>query len=193
MYDPEKVRFFSCDFWNGSQAQCDLYQDLSGTDFPVLMNASGLGDPDQYDCGYHYVFVIDSNGIVAYRGSLNLAALELVLDDAVARIDEQEVSVDDVPGATPRLGAPYPNPFNPTTRIPFHVPAALDGATVELAVLDLRGRVLRTLVSSSRAAGDHVVTFDGRDDGGRNLSSGAYLARLRLAGQETMRVMSLVK
>lgn len=188
-HDPEKVRFFAADFWNGTPTQCDFFQTVSGISFPVLCNAGDLGDPDMYNCSYHYVFVIDGDGIVVYRGSVNPAAISAVVDDAVARLDTQ-VSVGDTPEARALLGANYPNPFNPTTSVPFVVPA--DGQ-VSLDIVDLRGRVVRNLVSASRSAGDHVAVFDGRGQDGQVLPSGSYLARLRVAGVETSRVMTLVK
>jgi hypothetical protein len=191
-FDPDKVRFFSCDFWNGSDLQCDGYQNVTGTSFPVLLNCSDLGAPDQYNCSYHYSFVIDGDGLVAYRGSLNIPALELVIADAIERLDTQ-TPVGDVPRTGVMLGAAYPNPFNPTTNVPFLVPDRLDGARVQLEVLDLRGRVVRTLVSGPRAAGDHLVSFDGRTDGGDLVPSGTYLARLRLDGIEQARLMTLIK
>jgi len=191
--DPERVRFFSCDFWNGNQLQCDGYQNITGTSFPVLMNASVLGAADQYNCSYHYTFVIDGDGNVAYRGSWNPLAIELVIADALDRLDDTQVSVDDVPDAAAQLGAPFPNPFNPSTTVPFYVPEQLGTAHVQLDVLDLRGRVVRTLLAAQRPPGSHQVLFDGRDDTGSVLASGAYLARLRVGGQENSRILSLIK
>jgi hypothetical protein len=192
MFDENDVRFFACDFWNGSDAQCDLFQNVSGIGFPVLLNADVLGEPDQYNCSYHYAFVIDGDGIVAYRGSVNIPAMTAVIEDAVERLNGA-VGVDDVPGAEAILGSNYPNPFNPSTSIPYDVPVARDGAVVRLDVLDIRGRLVRTLVSSSQPAGQHLAVFDGRDDAGNSLPSGSYLARLRVDGQEQARLMTLIK
>ncbi len=64
---------------------------------------------------------------------------------------------------------------------------------MQLDVLDLRGRVVRTLVSETRAAGSHLARFDGRSDDGNVLPSGSYLARLRVDGQESSRIMTLIK
>jgi hypothetical protein len=77
----------------------------------------------------------------------------------------------------------YPNPFNPSTRIDFNV--SRDGSRVEIDVFDVSGRLVKTLVRSDLASGVHSAVWDGRDDGGRTLSSGQYYARVRI-GAETV-------
>ena len=72
-----------------------------------------------------------------------------------------------------------PNPFNPQTTIGFRVHA---GGPVWLDVLDLRGRRERSLWHGVLEAGDHAVTWDGRNDTGSHLPSGVYLVQLRAPG-----------
>jgi len=71
-----------------------------------------------------------------------------------------------------------PNPFNPTTTIHFDVPHA---GPVELAVYDVRGHRLATLVSRVLPAGAHALRWNAHDDAGRALASGIYFARLHAA------------
>ena len=73
-----------------------------------------------------------------------------------------------------RLEAAYPNPFNPSTTIEYslHQPGQVD-----LRVYDLKGSVVRTLVSEHRDAGEYTVTWDGRNDQGSLVSSGVYFCR----------------
>jgi len=66
-----------------------------------------------------------------------------------------------------------PNPFNPSTIIPFQVPAA--GARTVLRVYDASGRAVRTLVDALLAPGSYQARWDGRDDAGRELPSGVYV------------------
>ena len=73
--------------------------------------------------------------------------------------------------------AAYPNPFNPTTTISFALPEA---DVVRIAVFDVAGRWIQTLVNEKRGAGNHTVTFDARD-----LPSGVYFARME-SGQFAM-------
>lgn len=85
-------------------------------------------------------------------------------------------ALDPAPAAaTLRLLAPAPNPCNPRTTIRFEL--ARDGG-VTLAVHDLAGRRLRTLSQGYLRAGEYQVPWDGRDDAGRAVASGAYLVRL---------------
>lgn len=67
----------------------------------------------------------------------------------------------------------HPNPFNPQTTIRIELPA---DTALRLAITDVAGRVLRVLASGPRPAGAAVIAWDGRDDAGRALPSGVYLA-----------------
>lgn len=88
---------------------------------------------------------------------------------------DSEASGDGLPAATPRLLGNYPNPFNPDTRIEFELPRAMH---VRLAVFDIRGRLVQTLVEGTREAGRQDAVWDGRDHSGGAAASGVYLYRL---------------
>ncbi len=77
------------------------------------------------------------------------------------------------------LSAPVPNPFNPSTTVGFTLERE---AHVRLDVYDVRGRLVATLVDRALSAGEHAVTWSGRDDVGRRVSAGRYLLRLEAAG-----------
>ena len=97
-----------------------------------------------------------------------------------------------VESATPSdfvLGANYPNPFNPATTIPLSVP---DGAeAVDVAIYNLLGQLVRQVWSGPLAAGEHRLTWDGRDGQGQLVASGAYLYQLRVDDQ--LRTRKMVK
>ena len=76
------------------------------------------------------------------------------------------------------LGLPTPNPFRALTRMEFRL--ARPGR-VEINVLTVDGRLVRHLVDAALPAGGQAVTWDGRDDAGRETASGLYYARLRTA------------
>ena len=83
-----------------------------------------------------------------------------------------------------------PNPFNPSTEIHFNLPQR---GRWTLGVYDVQGRLQRTLFSELREAGLAKATWDGRDDRGRALGSGVYLARLSGAGESRTGKMILLK
>ena len=83
------------------------------------------------------------------------------------------------------LSPNYPNPFNPTTTIPFTLDQA---APVRLRVYDVRGRLVRTLVDGMQPGGAHAVSFDA----GR-LPSGTYFYRLESPEGTQTRQMMLVR
>ena len=91
---------------------------------------------------------------------------------------------DELPAAFALLPN-YPNPFNPTTTLAFHVPTA---GRVVLKVYDLLGREVRTLVDDRLVPGTYRVPFDA---GGS--ASGVYFARLDGGGKTFVQSMLLVR
>ena len=83
------------------------------------------------------------------------------------------------------LGANYPNPFNPTTSISFEM---AETANAELAVYNMAGQKVATLVNGLVGAGSHEVTFDAS-----NLSSGVYFYTLNSGNLVETRKMILTK
>ena len=103
--------------------------------------------------------------------------------------------VDDTPGKpTIQLRPNIPNPFNPTTRITFDLPADRVGSVaVSLRIFDLRGRLVRNLLEESVATDHRTVVWDGRNGQGMAVPSGIYVYRLVGAGKTLARTMTLAK
>ena len=64
---------------------------------------------------------------------------------------------------------------------------------VELAVYDLQGRLIRSLVAETMAAGPHSVLWDGRNDAGTATASGVYFAQMRSGAEQATTKLMLVK
>lgn len=115
--------------------------------------------------------------------SMDAAKRVLLLENAMHwLIGGTVTAIDETPGALPSqivLRGNHPNPFNPKTDLRFALPTA---ATVDLAVYDVKGRRLATLVSGPLSAGEHTVTWLGTDDAGIAQSSGMYFFRLNANG-----------
>ncbi len=79
----------------------------------------------------------------------------------------------------------YPNPFNASTTIRFVLP---NSQNVHLAIYDLLGREVKTLLDEYRQAGVHTITFDAS-----HFSSGVYFYRLKAGEKVETKRMVLLK
>jgi hypothetical protein len=86
------------------------------------------------------------------------------------------------------LSAPRPNPSLGPATLRLSLPAATH---VRLALFDVTGRLVRTLVDGALGAGDHPLVWDGLDDLGHGVAGGLYFARLDAAGER--RVQRVVR
>ena len=72
----------------------------------------------------------------------------------------------------------WPNPFNATAHLRFHLRRA---ASVHVAIYNVQGQLVRTLVDAPLDAGIHQMRWDGRDERGHAVATGSYFARFRSA------------
>jgi hypothetical protein len=107
-----------------------------------------------------------------------------------ARLTSSTVAVDPTlppPGVTV-LFAPWPNPAT-GGRATLRFDLATAGR-VQLALYDVRGRRVATVVNGERAAGSYTVAWNGRGSDGRAVASGVYFAQLvTAAGPSTQRFL----
>jgi hypothetical protein len=73
----------------------------------------------------------------------------------------------------------YPNPFNPATTISYRI---LESSKIRIAVYDVSGRLVNTLMDDVQTAGEYSVFFDGRNQDGTAISSGVYFVRIESGG-----------
>ena len=84
----------------------------------------------------------------------------------------------------------YPNPFNPVTTIQYHIP---ENDKVLLKIFDINGEEIQTLVNAIQTSGLHTIIWDGKDNVGRNVSSGVYFYRLETSLNQETREMLLIR
>ena len=72
----------------------------------------------------------------------------------------------------------WPNPFNATTHFSFYLRQA---AAVHIAIYNIQGQLVRTLVDAPLHAGLHQMRWDGRDERGYWAATGLYFARFHIA------------
>jgi hypothetical protein len=115
----------------------------------------------------------------------NAARLDVQVNGASTAVDDSGA-----PAHVFALAQNSPNPFNPTTAIRFSLAAE---AEVRLAIYDVTGRSVRTLVSGKRPAGPSEVVWDGRDDRGVSVASGLYFCHLITPERTAVRKMVMLK
>ncbi len=105
---------------------------------------------------------------------------------------ELQLPVASVPGAADgsALSQNYPNPFNPQTTIDFTLTR---GERVRVSVHDAAGRLVKELTNELYGPGIWSVTWNGKDDGGKDVSSGVYFLKLKSASLEDAKKMTLVR
>ena len=89
----------------------------------------------------------------------------------------------------------YPNPFNPDTWIPYQLN---EGADVSIIIYDATGRIVRSLDMGHRDAGvyrtrDRAVHWDGRNEAGEMVASGAYFVLLKAGQHQQVKRIVLIR
>lgn len=123
----------------------------------------------------------------------NLATLPQLVEwfqDHAAQTGVEQVEGGPAPRSV-ALHTNIPNPFNPVTTIRYDLPAP---APVYLAVYDVSGRLVQTLVDEpGLAAGRHEITWEGRNSRGGEARSGAYFCRIKTGDKSLTRKMTLIR
>ncbi len=115
------------------------------------------------------------------------------VEGALAKNPAFPITKDIVSNTIPadfNLGHNYPNPFNPTTVIPFDLP---EKAHVTLMVYDITGREVVTLVDGEQTAGYRTVQWNGKDRTGMPVPNGVYIYTLKANSFNKSAKMILLK
>jgi hypothetical protein len=121
-------------------------------------------------------------------GKVTLAITGLTTDVAVQIGKATATFAEDGSHSTPvevHLGYNYPNPFNPSTTIPFEIP---EQSHVRVVVFDLLGREVAVLADGVMGPGSYSVAFDAR-----GCATGTYFVRLQAGAQTRLQQMMLVR
>ena len=153
---------------------------------PVGEFVSGAGTSDVL---VSYSFV-DNNPPSAEKVFYVLEQVDL--DGTIHRSNAVEVTLGarfvDVP--TEFATNVYPNPFNPSTTISYDLPS---DALISIVIYDATGQVVRQLVNEQRFAGRYQVRWDAKDNLGRSVGSGVYIAKVEAGSFSASQKMLLLK
>ena len=150
------------------------WPDLESGVVPTDTDLDGIPDKWETKYGLDPKDALDAGGDENGDGYTNIEEY-LNGSDPIARETTIESRLERASPAGFALEQNYPNPFNSNTVIGFSLPEETE---VTLAVYNLSGQYLSTLVSEKRQAGVYAIHWDGRDAAGNYVSSGAYIYQL---------------
>lgn len=165
-----------------------LVAELGG---PTLTGDDGLGDPVTFPIDLETTAPPEAGDYVfeaAWFGSNDAGTghVEDRVPVTVHVVDNVDVGDDWGPGMVAeglRLRV-TPNPMQAATTVRFYVPAGHSAA--QLRIVDTSGRLVRELGSAQASDAVQALRWDGTDEAGRPVATGAYLAILSGGGQQTM-------
>jgi hypothetical protein len=156
----------------------------SSRDGTIAANVTGPIHEDA-DAQLSFALATPSAGQVQYHSKEDAQPPRLVL---VVGTPATGVSSRPPGSSTLALQASTPNPFNPTTTLVYRLPSR---GRVLLAVHDVKGRRVATLVDKVQPAGTNSAHWDGRGEARTRLSGGVYFARLAFGTEVRTRKLTL--
>ena len=130
-------------------------------------------------------------GLKVWDGASNASSISNI-SSAEANVN-LTLNTGDDDGTLPdnfHLEQNYPNPFNPSTVIAYELPHT---TPVTLAVYNIHGQQIKTLVQGVQPSGTHEVIWNGDNDEGARVATGVYFYRLATAGFSETKKMVFVK
>ncbi len=116
--------------------------------------------------------------------------LEGYFDNIIVTSNVTAVEDENIVASKFKLAQNYPNPFNPTTTIEYELDKQ---SNVNLAIYNINGSVVKTLVNGTIATGIHKAKWDGIDDLGNNVAAGIYVYSIRTENWNETKKMVLIK
>jgi hypothetical protein len=173
--------FLSAEFYNGNPSG-NAFPQYSGVDDFLHQAADSINWPSgfTYDPENDGTYLPKSMGVHEhwnnatdqnYSGS----GIDFIKIQGSTAVDG---SISYTQPAAFSLELNYPNPFNPSTTIRYHLPQATH---VDLSIYNIQGQCIQKLVDGYQTSGIHSIRWDGRTKGG-TAASGVYFARLHADG-----------
>jgi hypothetical protein len=167
---------------------------LSDSGYYVYHNPGAIpigSPPDSVSAQYNWwgEYPPDSN---RFHGNVTFMPADSVEWEDPDSLQQKVVASQETPKEF-ELVQNYPNPFNPITSIEFTVANRPNPVYTTLRIYNVLGRLVRTLVDEENAEGTHTVSWDGRSDSGREVSSGIYFYKLEAGDLVEVKKMVLLR
>jgi len=203
MFYPSEIIALYCDisqesFGEGVIHEDPLFVDPGNNDFRLLPGSPCIdaGNPDSL---YNDIEDPDNPGYALYpamgtiRNDMGAYGGHGYYNPDYTNIEDNEISV-----VNELEIYNYPNPFrlseagrSSVTTISFSTIEYSDN--VEVAIYNIKGQKVRTLLNDRLKAGEHELTWNGKDESGSTVASGIYFTRLSTNGKTFTRKMMILK
>ena len=194
-WDPSMLSFEGIDLSNRDEGVLSLYALEKGKLLLAIAMAGGISR--------HWQPILRFRSLEGYStgeatgSTITVRCLEQYsnrFEKVLAYHNEKEERGNSFTGKELNLYQNQPNPFNPSTTIRFNIPEGESFlAAAHLAIYNLRGKKIRTLINHTLIPGNYSVIWDGTDERGRHVASGVYFYRLRNGAVQLTRKMILMK
>ena len=169
---------------NYGYVYCDLE---TGNDIQFVwteLNSAVYSFSIDYECEWTNLIPFDENGnfetVFLQPGTHSIT---IISGDVFLLKKEEQSFIEEVTtDADARLNQNFPNPFKSMTTISYSL---YRSCNVSVAIFDIAGRRICTLVDATQPDGNQSVVWDGRDNRGYSVSSGIYYCRLDI-GEESL-------
>ena len=126
-----------------------------------------------------YAYIVGEHSLRIYPSECEPSLIRVAPDSAAGAVGPDSAAV----AVAPRSGAAAVSPVlaypNPAVReVTIHFELGTEGL-VRAAIHDITGRRVRSLLDETLTAGPHELFWDARDDEGREVAPGVYVARFR--------------
>jgi tetratricopeptide (TPR) repeat protein len=165
----------------------------------IITNSSDLPDSifAVIDAGYTYLLLSENSDKAQFTGKiawLKPKSVDSYLEsrdrllNLISNVKEED-AVLEVPIKF-GLDQNFPNPFNPSTTISYTIP---EEAKVTINVYNIKGQLVRKLFANNQVKGEHKLIWNGKNDNGKQASSGLYLIKIDYQGKSITRKALMLK
>ncbi len=178
--------------WNIYRSQTDILEQAMQINFEMIPGAGTTSEPTEYiyedeselmeNTEYWYwLESIDYSGLTDSYGPISLIIPE----------EGEEPGSPEIPGIY-GLHQNYPNPFNPNTEISFMMK---ESCIAELSIYNVKGEKVKTIFTNKSISRDELLisNWNGKDESGKEVSTGIYYYQLRTTKGNFIRKMILLK
>jgi hypothetical protein len=185
-WDPFSYCWFFADrkqgFWQepyqilDTTSMCNALSSIYSTGFWFVLDSEGGGHAVFAGCLFEFQAQDDSFEIFYYGAPFTLV----------------EDTLEDQRRFRFELFQNYPNPFNQSTLIRYSLNGDRPTSTT-LTIYNILGKEVRELVNTRQSSGNYTITWDGKDNNGKEVSSGIYLYQLQAGNYKQTRKLVLVR